>query len=150
MSESAMDGGDVAIDVDSRKRAHNLATVRRMMELFSSGQPEGLLEHVADDVVYEAPYYSQFQTKHSRAELAAMLQAVEARFSSILYEVVELFPTTDPDLVIAEIRGDHAVKDSDRRYQNHYIQFLRFGDDGKVVHWREFSNPDVYRDSVGY
>ena len=148
MSDSARDDGDVAIDFDSRKRAHNLATVRRMMELFSSGNPDGLLDHVSDDVVYEAPYYSQFQTKRSRDELAAMLQAVEARFSSILYEVVELFPTTDPDLVIAEIRGDHAVKDSDRRYQNHYIQFLHFRE-GKVDHWREFSNPDVYRTATG-
>jgi ketosteroid isomerase-like protein len=134
-------------DAESR-RSRNCETIRTMMRAFSSGDPETLLAHVADDVVYEAPYYSQFQTKHGREQLAAMLAAVEARFSSILYEVVELFPTTDPDLVVAEIRGDHAVKDSDRRYRNHYIQFLHFRD-GKVDHWREFSNPDVYRTATG-
>jgi ketosteroid isomerase-like protein len=125
-------------------RDRNCATVRTMMACFSAGDPAGLLEHVDDHVVYEAPYYSQFETKHGRDQLAAMLGAVEARFSSILYEVVELFPTVDPDLIVAEIRGDHAVKGSDKRYQNHYIQFLRFRD-GKVFEWREFSNPDVYR-----
>jgi uncharacterized protein len=135
------------MDADAT-RERNCETVRTMMKAFSSGDPATLLAHVADDVVYEAPYYAQFQTKHGRDELAAMLGAVEARFSSILYEVVELFPSTDPDLVIAEIRGDHAVKDSDRRYQNHYIQFLHFRD-GKVDRWREFSNPDVYRNATG-
>jgi|EndMetStandDraft_8_1072994.scaffolds.fasta_scaffold369749_2 uncharacterized protein len=138
---------------DDERRQRNCDTVRTMMAAFSSGDPGGLLEYVDDDVVYEAPYYAQFVTKHGRDELAAMLGAVEARFSSILYEVVELFPTIDPDLIIAEIRGDHAVKDaghggSGKRYQNHYIQFLRFRD-GKVVEWREFSNPDVYRTATG-
>jgi ketosteroid isomerase-like protein len=137
----------VTTDDAHARRAQNCETIRTMMRQFSSGEPAGLLEHVADDVVYEAPYYSQFQTKHSRDELAAMLRAVEDRFETILYEVVELFPTVDPDLVIAEIRGDHAVRGSDRRYQNHYIQFLRFRE-GKVVEWREFSNPDVYRTAV--
>jgi ketosteroid isomerase-like protein len=133
---------------DDARRERNCATIHTMMRAFSSGDPSGLLAHVTDDVVYEAPYYAQFHTKHGRDELAAMLGAVEARFTSILYEVTELFPTTDPDLVIAEIRGDHAVRDSDRRYQNHYIQFLHFRD-GKVDHWREFSNPDVYATATG-
>jgi ketosteroid isomerase-like protein len=133
---------------DDARRAQNCETVRTMMRAFSSGDPATLLAHVADDVVYEAPYYAQFTTKHGRDQLAAMLTAVEDRFSSILYEVVELFPTTDPDLVVAEIRGDHAVKGSDRRYRNHYIQFLHFRD-GLVDHWREFSNPLVYSEATG-
>ncbi|MCB0995752.1 MAG: nuclear transport factor 2 family protein [Acidimicrobiales bacterium] len=128
--------------------SRNAQTVREMMAAFSAGNPQGLLAHVADDVVYEAPYYLDFEPKRGRDQLAAMLGAVEERFSPILYEVVELFCTTDPDLVIAEIRGDLAVRGADRRYQNHYIQFLRFRD-GKVVHWREFSNPDVFRTAMG-
>jgi ketosteroid isomerase-like protein len=140
------DGADESA-IEAR-RVRNCETIRTMMRQFSSGDPAGLLDHVANDVVYEAPYYAQFHTKRSRDELAAMLQAVEHRFDTILYEVVELFPTVDPDLVVAEIRGDHAVKGSERRYRNHYIQFFRFRD-GKVAEWREFSNPDVYRTATG-
>jgi uncharacterized protein len=135
------------MDTEAR-RAQNCETIRTMMRAFSSGDPATLLAHVHDDVVYEAPYYAQFETKHGRDQLAAMLTAVEERFSSILYEVVELFPTTDPDLVVAEIRGDHQVKGSDRRYRNHYIQFLHFRE-GRVDHWREFSNPIVYSTATG-
>ncbi len=128
--------------------ATNLAVLDEMLRCVSSGDMEGELAYLADDVTYEAPYYAGFGVKRGRAEMAAMLRAVEDRFSSIHYEVVASYPTADPDLVIAEVRGDHARSlGSERRYQNHYVMFLRFRD-GLVAEWREFSNPDVYRAAV--
>jgi ketosteroid isomerase-like protein len=132
---------------DSKTRLRNLEAVREMMARFSAGDADGLLAHVADDIHYEAPYYASFPTVQDKERMAAMLAAVESRFSSVEYRVVDLFPTIDPNLVVAEIRGNHQVAGSDKRYQNHYIQFIRFRD-GKVVHWREFSNPEVYREAV--
>jgi ketosteroid isomerase-like protein len=134
-------------DPAASRRDANEATVRTMLAEFSAGNPAGQLAHVADDIVYEAPYYNEMATKRGKAEMAAMLGAVEDRFTSILYEVTAFIPALDPDLVIAEVRGDHAVKDSDRRYQNHYLMLMQFRD-GKVVHWREFSNPLEYRRAV--
>ncbi len=72
------------------------------------------------------------------------LAAARAMFAAFSAGVIELFPTTDSDLVIAELRGDHQVRGSNARYRNHYLMFMRFRD-GRVAHWREFSNPDVYR-----
>lgn len=135
-------------DADAVRRERNLDLVHRMLAAWSAGDAAGLLAGVADDVTYEAPYYPTMGIKRSKGELAAMLAAVEARFSSVRYGVVDVFPALDPDLVIVEVRGDHAVQDSDRRYQNHYVMFLRFRD-GLVAEWREFSNPDVYRTAVG-
>jgi ketosteroid isomerase-like protein len=132
---------------DDERRARNCRAVHVMLERFSAGDKEGQLAYVDDDIVYVAPYYAEMPAKQGKAEMRSMLEAVEDRFTSILYEVVELYPTTDPDLVIAEVRGDHQVKDSPRRYQNHYVMFMRFRN-GKVVEWREFSNPDVYRRAV--
>jgi len=127
--------------------AANLDILKDILRCVSSGDMAGELAYLADDVTYEAPYYAGFDVKRGREAMAAMLRAVEERFSSILYEVVAAYPTADPDLVIAEVRGDHQVLGSDRRYQNHYVMFLRFRD-GKVAEWREFSNPDVYRSAV--
>ena len=117
---------------DDGHRARNCEAIHVMLERFSAGDKEGQLAYVDDDIVYVAPYYPEMPAKHGKAEMRAMLEAVEDRFSSILYEVVELYPTTDPDLVIAEVRGDHQVKGSLRRYRNHYVMFMRFRD-GKVV-----------------
>ena len=135
-------------DTAAVRRERNIAVVREILAAFSAGDAEGLLAHVTDDVTYEAPYYETMGIKRTKAELAAMLAAVEARFTSVFYGVVDVFPAVDPDLVIVEVRGDHEVKDSPNRYQNHYVMFLRFRD-GLVAEWREFSNPDVYRTAVG-
>ena len=123
----------------------NLDTVRTMLACFSAGDPQGQLDRCTDDVVYEAPYYGI--ERHGKAELAAMLAAVQERFDSVSYVVVDDFPAADPDLVIVEVRGDNHVRGGERRYRNHYIMFLYFRD-GLVVRWREFSNPDVYRTAV--
>jgi len=61
---------------------------------------------------------------------------------------VDHFPAVDPELVIVELRGDNQVAGSTTRYRNHYLMFVRFRD-GRVAHWREFSNPDVYRRATG-
>ena len=130
------------------RRERNLAAVRGMLAAVSAGDAQGYLAHVADDVVYEAPWYANFPEMRGRAALAGMLAAVHQRFSSVRYEIVDHFPTLDPDLVIVELRGDNQVAGSDARYRNHYLMFVRFRD-GRVAHWREFSNPDVYRRATG-
>jgi ketosteroid isomerase-like protein len=123
----------------------NLDTVRTMLACFTGGDPQGQLDRCTDDVVYEAPYYGI--ERHGKSELAAMLTAVQDRFDSVSYVVVDDFPTVDPELVIVEVRGDNHVRGSEQRYQNHYIMFLYFRA-GLVHRWREFSNPYVYRTAV--
>ena len=123
----------------------NLDTVRTMLACFSSGDAQGQLDHCTDDVVYEAPYYGL--ERRGKDQLAAMLVSVQQRFDEVSYEIVDDFPTVDPDLVIVEVQGDNRVRGGDRRYQNHYVMFLYFRD-GLVHRWREFSNPDVYRTAV--
>jgi ketosteroid isomerase-like protein len=123
----------------------NLDTVREMLACFSAGDAPGQLDRCTDDVVYEAPYYGLERT--GKPALAAMLSAVQERFESVSYVVVDDFPALDSDLVIVEVRGDNRVRGGQQRYQNHYIMFLYFRD-GRVCRWREFSNPDVYRTAV--
>jgi ketosteroid isomerase-like protein len=136
-----------ATDAGARRARHE-AAVRGMFAAFSSGDPAGLLAHVADDLVYEAPWYARMPAVRGREAMAGMLAAVQQRFSEVRYDVVDVIHAQDPDLLIAEVRGDHQVKGSPARYRNHYLMFIRFRD-GRVAHWREFSNPDVYRQATG-
>jgi ketosteroid isomerase-like protein len=134
--------------VTSEAWARHAATVERMLAAVSAGDVDGYLACVDHDVVYEAPYYADMEPRRGRGELAAMLTNLSARFTSVAYEVTNTFETVDPDLVIAAARGNNAVRDSDRRYRNHYVMFVYFRDD-RVVHWIEYSNPTVYRDATG-
>jgi len=133
---------------DRARWARHAATVEQMLAAVSSGDVDGYLACVDDDIVYEAPYYTEMAPRRGREELASMLTNLMTRFASVSYEVTGTFETVDPELVIAEVRGDNAVRDSDRRYRNHYVMFVRFRDD-LVVHWVEYSNPMVYRNATG-
>ena len=120
---------------DERARwARHAAIVEQMLAAVSRGDVDGYLACVADDVVYEAPYYAEMAPRRGRDELASMLTNLSARVASVSYEVTGAHETVDPDLVIAEVRGADAVRDADRRYRNHYVMFVRFRDD-RVVHW---------------
>jgi ketosteroid isomerase-like protein len=134
---------------DDTRRQRNADAFREMLARVSAGDPEGQLAFIADDIVYSAPYYPTMEARRGKDQMRAMLAAVEDRFSEIFYGVEEIYPTLDPDLVIAEVRGNHQVKDSPNRYQNHYIMFARFDTDGLVYDWREFSDPNEYARATG-
>jgi ketosteroid isomerase-like protein len=134
---------------DDRARwARHATTVEQMLAAVSACDVDRYLACVDDDVVYEAPYYAEMEPRRGRAELGAMLTNLSARFASVSYEVTRTFETVDPDLVIAEVRGDNVVRDAGRRYRNHYVMFVHFREN-RVVHWIEYSNPMVYRDATG-
>ena len=130
---------------DAARRAANEATTRAMLAAFSAGDPEGQLAHCADDIVYEAPYYGL--VRHGIDAMRSMLGAVTDRFDSVSYVPTAFIAALDPDLVICEVQGDHPVTGRDRRYQNQYLMLMQFRD-GKVVHWRELSNPKEYERAV--
>lgn len=130
---------------DAARRQRNEDTARAMFAAFSAGDPEGQLAHCADDIVYEAPYYGL--VKHGIAEMRSMLGAVTDRFDAVSYVPVAFIAALDPDLVICEVQGDHPVTGTDRRYQNQYLMLMEFRD-GKVVRWRELSNPKEYERAV--
>ena len=124
----------------------NLGRVREMLACMNAGDPEGELRHCTDDIVYEIAYFD-LPDRVGIDQLRAMLGGVFERFDSVDYQIVDHFPTADPDLVIVEVRGNNKVKGADRWYRNHYVMFLYFRD-AKVYRWREFSNPNVYHDAV--
>jgi ketosteroid isomerase-like protein len=123
----------------------NSEAVRGLLSAINSRDPAGFLAGLAEDVVYEAPYYADFGQRRGRASIAGMLAAMGERFSALRYDIVEFYPTVDEDLVIVECRGDNVLIGSDRHYRNHYLMFIDFTPAGLVQRWREFSNPDVYR-----
>lgn len=126
---------------EAERRTSNVAKMRAITAAVNSGDEAAQREHLADDISYEAPYYSLHVTGKDR--LVAMFQGLRSRFREIDYQITEVYPALDPDLVIYEQRGDNPVIATGRRYQNHYVMFAWFRD-GKVVRWVEYSNPKVY------
>ena len=119
-----------------------------MLASVSRGDHSGYIAHLAEDVVYDAPYYPEMEPRRSRVEVASMLENLTTRFSSVQYTVTQSFETVDPDVVIVEARGDNVVRGTDTHYRNHYVMFVWFRGD-EVARWTEYSNPNVYRAATG-
>jgi uncharacterized protein len=135
---------------DEARRQSNYETYRRMRTSQNAGDRSGWLDCFTDDVVFEAPYYREDKAPlaSGREAMARVFDRMKETFTSVNYQVKRFIPAVDPDLVIVEVRGDNAVANSDKRYQNDYL-FLVQCRDGKIAHIFEYSNPVVYKTAVG-
>lgn len=135
-------------DSDEVRRRANFARYERMQAAQRDGDKGAWLACFTDDVVFEAPAYRDGPIAEGLEGMGRVFDSMQERFSSIHYEVVRFIPAVDPDLVLAEVRGDNAVRGSANRYRNQYL-FLVTCRDGLIARIYEYSNPLVYADAVG-
>jgi ketosteroid isomerase-like protein len=138
----------VTTDEDDARRAANYALYERMQEAQRDGDKDAWLACFTDDVVFEAPAYRDGPIAKGRDGMARVFDSMQERFSSIHYEIMRFIPAVDPDLVLAEVRGDNAVRNSTSRYRNQYL-FIVTCRGGRIAGIYEYSNPSVYADAVG-
>jgi ketosteroid isomerase-like protein len=127
----------------------NTEVALKMLASLTSKDADGFLRHIDDEFVYESPFYSSVSPVHGRQDMRSMLQAVATIFSTVRFDVVDAFAGSDSQRVVVECRGDSVVASTGASYRNHYVMLLQFRD-SKVTSWREFSNPDVYRDALSH
>ena len=129
---------------EAGQRERNLELVRQVFAHISAGEHERMVELMADDLVFELPYGpkgmpGRFESKRKFQRLQAGMFPLFSRFA---LELVEVHPTLDPSMLVAEYRSDAQVKKNGAPYQNRYIGVFRFRE-GKICFWREFHNPEA-------
>jgi ketosteroid isomerase-like protein len=133
---------------DARRREDSHQLYRRMITAQNAKDREGFLACCDEDIVFEAPYYRpDAPIAAGKEAMGAMFDTLCERFSSIDYQIKRLIPALDPELVIAEVRGNNPVAGSDRVYRNDYL-FLVDTRDGVITRIFEYSNPNVYARDV--
>ena len=130
------------------RRATNSATLEKIRERLRYGDWAGLGELWAEDGVMELPYASRgtagrIEGRQAIVENQLSAQAVFSRFETPIFTA---FPTTDADLFFAEYASDAEIKATGRPYRNCYVGVFRFRD-GKLVHWKEYFDPNVIREA---
>jgi ketosteroid isomerase-like protein len=120
-----------------------------MMSAQNAKDRDGFLDCLSDDFVFEAPYYRpDAPIADGKEAMGRTFDTLCAKFSCIDYQVMRLIPALDPELVIAEVRGNNRVAGSDSIYNNDYL-FLVDTRDGLITRIFEYSNPMVYAQAVG-
>jgi ketosteroid isomerase-like protein len=133
---------------DAARREENRRLYEQMIRAQNAKDRAGWLACFGEGIVFEAPAYRpDAPVAAGKAAMGAMFDVLCEKFSSIDYQVKRVIPALDPDLVIAEVRGNNAVAGSDRVYRNDYL-FLVSISDRLISGIFEYSNPNVYARDV--
>ena len=140
---------DVSTETDAATRQRNEQTYRDMHDALNAGDADGYIKHVAEDVVYEAPYYREDgePLAKGRDNLYRMLGALKQSFSRLHYDIEGFIACLDPNMIIAVVSGDNVIADTGKPYRNHYHFIVRFDGEGKIIHSLELSNPLVMQEA---
>ena len=134
---------------DAAIRRRNEETYREMHDALNNGDADGYIKHIAEGVVYEAPYYRENgePLASGRDNLYRMLGALGQSFSRLHYDIEGFIECLDPNRIIAVVSGDNVIAATGKPYRNHYHFIVDFDAEGKIIHSLELSNPLVMREA---
>jgi uncharacterized protein len=118
----------------------------RRRDLILKGDADGFADLFAPDGVIEMPFTglhgfpARLTGREAIREHARKLLALPLRLEG--FEVAELYQTTDPEVVIAEMRTTMTATTTGQSFTATSIQVLRIRD-GQIVLFRDFPDPRV-------
>jgi uncharacterized protein (TIGR02246 family) len=121
-------------------------------ELILNRDADGFADLFAPDAVIEVPFAglpgmpARLAGREAIRENARQVLALPLRIED--FEVVELYQTTDPELVIVEMRTAATVTTTGRSFTATSIQVLRIRD-GHIALFRDFADPRAVADAMG-
>ena len=124
----------------------------RRRHLTLSGDADGLADLFAPDAVIESPFAgppgasARLEGREAIREYSRHVMASPLRMED--FEVVELYQTQDPEVVIVEMRAKGTVTTTGRSFTATSVQILRIRE-GHIVLFRDFADPRVLADVIG-
>jgi uncharacterized protein (TIGR02246 family) len=113
---------------------------------------DGLADLFAPDAVIESPFAgvsgmpARLEGREAIREYSRRVMASRLRLED--YEMVELYQTQDPEVVIVEMRAKGTVTTTGRSFTTTSIQILRIRE-GQIALFRDFANPRILEDVIG-
>src|SRR5215467_1962148 len=124
----------------------------RRRQLMLDSDADGLADLFAPDAVIEFSFHGppgtpvRLEGREAIREYSRRVMESPLRLEE--YEVAELYPAQDPEVVIAEIRAKATMTTTGRSLTTTSIQILRIRE-GHIVLWRDFADPRVLEDMIG-
>ncbi|MFY9931442.1 MAG: nuclear transport factor 2 family protein [Streptosporangiaceae bacterium] len=119
--------------------------------LILSGDINGFVNLFAPDAVIEGPFTGppgtplRLEGREAIREYSRHVMAPPLRLED--FEVVELYQTQDPEVVIVELRTKGTVTTTGRSFTATSIQILRIRE-GQIVLFRDFADSRVLEDVI--
>ncbi|WP_437815085.1 nuclear transport factor 2 family protein [Sorangium sp. So ce1078] len=103
---------------------------------------EAWLDLFADDATVEFPYAPALGAPallEGKAAIRRYFEGTLESFRDLTLRDVRRYPTTDPDVALAEAHGSAIILPAGRRYEQDYVMLVATRD-GKIVRYREYWN----------
>lgn len=129
-------------------REANIARSHAMFSNFAPSDP-AWVAGLHPDITMEFPFGAAVGLPDrvvGKEQCAGLFQLVEAKLG-LKFSDIELLGMADPDMVLAQYRGEGAFGDTP--YRQKYITLLRF-QDGQLVLYREFVDTQVVAEAFGH
>ncbi len=124
----------------------------RRRELILAGDADGFADLFAPDGVIEAPFTgppgAPLRLEGREAIRAYSHRVLAAPLHLDDFEQVELLATTDPEVVVAEVRTSGTLTSSGRSFTATSVQIFRIRD-GRIVLFRDFADPRGLAEVIG-
>jgi uncharacterized protein len=124
----------------------------RRSHLILNGDADGFADLFAPDAVIESTFAGppgmpvRLEGREAIREYSRHVMASPLRMED--FEVVELYQTQDPEVVIVEMRAKGTVTTTGRSFATTSVQILRIRE-GRIVLSRDFADHRILEDAIG-
>ena len=124
----------------------------RRSQLILNGDADGFAALFAPDAVIESSFAGPPGTPVRLAGREAIREYSRSVMASPLrlegFEVVKLYQTQDPEVVITEMRAKGTVTTTGRSFTTTSVQIIRIRE-GHIAHSRDFADPRILEEVIG-
>jgi uncharacterized protein len=124
----------------------------RRSQLILNGDADGFAALFAPDAVIESSFAGPPGTSVRLAGREAIREYSRRVMASPLrledFEVVKLYQTQDPEVVITEMRAQGTVTTTGRSFTTTSVQIIRIRE-GHIAHSRDFADPRILEEVIG-
>ncbi|WP_437279747.1 nuclear transport factor 2 family protein [Sorangium sp. So ce375] len=112
---------------------------------------ERWLDLFADDATVEFPYAPALGAParlEGKAAIRRYFEGILESFHDLELRDVRRYPTTDPDVALAEVHGSATIGPARKRYEQDYVMFVATRN-GRIARYREYWNPAPVVEAFG-
>jgi hypothetical protein len=121
----------------------------RSLELLEAGDARGWVDLFGEHGVLEFPYApTGWPNRFEGTEALWQHMQKFPEHLTVKFSGLQFYPTGDPELVIAEYRGDGKALQTGLDFHQAYISVLRIRD-GRILLYRDFWNPLAHLEALG-
>lgn len=102
---------------------------------------QALIDLCAEDAVVEFPYaFDTPRRVEGKKAIYNYMQNALAPMQNLKFTNIRVYPTTNPDLLWAEVHGEATIAATGQLYEQDYVIRMETRE-GKIVHYCEYWNP---------